>query len=176
MTLAEKAKRIRLVIFDVDGVLTDGKLHYGSDGTEHKSFNVHDGLGMKLLQKSGIEIAIITAKRSNMVEQRMTELGIQHIYQGVSHKLTAYEHLKQKLSLTDDVIAYVGDDLPDLAVLKRVGLSITVANAPSIIQQHADWVTKLAGGMGAAREVSDFILQAQGTYETVIQDYVGKPL
>lgn len=171
-SLVEKAKNIRLVIFDVDGVLTAGTLTYGLNGIEVKNFHVHDGQGMKLLQKTGVTLAIITTCKSDILKRRMLDLDIPHLYQGQIDKLPAYEDIKQKLNLTDQQIAYVGDDLPDLPMLKRVGLAITVANAPKIIQQHTHWITKAKGGKGAVREVCDFIMQAQGTYQTIIDSYL----
>lgn len=170
--LTEKAKKIRLVIFDVDGVLTSGQLTYGSNGIEVKNFHVHDGQGMKLLKKSGVEIAIITACQTDIIKRRMQDLGIEHVYLGQVDKLPAYEDIKNKLNLTDQQIAYVGDDLPDLPMLKRVGLAVTVANAHQLIQEHAHWITKAKGGKGAVREVCDFIMQAQGTYQTIINSYL----
>ncbi len=171
-SLIEKAKAIHLVIFDVDGVLTAGILSYGITGIERKNFHVHDGQGMKLLKKSGVEIAIITTCRSEMTKRRMQDLEIAHVYRGITDKLPAYDDVKQKLNLNDDQIAYIGDDLPDLPILSRVGLAITVPNAPKIIQQHAHWITQSKGGKGAAREVCDFIMQAQGTYQAMIDSFL----
>ena len=172
MSIIEKAKEIRLVIFDVDGVLTTGALYYGVNGTELKKFHVHDGLGLKTLQKVGIPVAIITARQSDIVTRRMQELEIKHVYQNQADKISAYEDIKQKLNLSDEQIAYVGDDLPDLPLLRRVGLAITVANAPKIMQQYAHWTTTLKGGKGAVREVCDFIIQAQGLYSMMIESYL----
>jgi 3-deoxy-D-manno-octulosonate 8-phosphate phosphatase (KDO 8-P phosphatase) len=169
--LIEKAKKIRLAIFDVDGVLTSGKLFYGPSGHELKTFHVHDGQGLKFLQKTGVEIAIITAKKSEIITQRMSDLEIKFVYQGNGDKLPAYEDLKQKLKLNDDEISYVGDDLPDLPVICRVGLGITVPNAPKIMHDYAHWVTTAKGGKGAVREVCDFIMQSQGTYQTILDGY-----
>ncbi len=171
-TISERAKNIKLVIFDVDGVLTAGILSYGTDGIEVKNFHVHDGQGIKLLKQSGVDVGIITTCKSSIVKKRMQDLGIDHLYQNKVDKLPAYEELKQKLHLSDEQIAYVGDDLPDLPMLKRVGLAITVSNAPKIIQQHTHWITKAKGGKGAAREVCDFIMQAQGTYQTIVDSYL----
>jgi 3-deoxy-D-manno-octulosonate 8-phosphate phosphatase (KDO 8-P phosphatase) len=171
-TTAEKARPIRLVISDVDGVLTTGALFYQADGTELKVFNVQDGLGIKMLQQTGVNVAIITARTSEAVAQRMRDLKVEHVYQGQANKLPAYEELKQKLHLTDQEIAYIGDDLPDLPLLRRVGFSVTVPNAPQIIQEHAAWITCAEGGKGAVRELCELIMQAQGTYQPVIDSYL----
>jgi 3-deoxy-D-manno-octulosonate 8-phosphate phosphatase (KDO 8-P phosphatase) len=170
--ILQKAKSIRLALFDVDGIMTPGVLHYGNQGIESKHFHVHDGQGIKLLQKSGVAIGIITTCQSDIVKRRMHDLGIEHIYQGQINKLPAYEDIKQKLHLTDEQISYMGDDLPDLPILSRVGLSITVANAPKIMQEYTHWITKKKGGKGAVREVCDFIMQAQGTYASIIDSYL----
>lgn len=172
--IIEKAKPIRLMIFDVDGVLTTGRLCYGPAGIELKEFHVHDGQWIKFLQKTGVEIAIITAKESNIVEKRMHDLGIDHVYQGNINKLEPYEDLKTKLNLRDEQVAYLGDDLPDLPVICRVGLGMAVANAPAVMQQHACFTTKAKGGRGAAREVCELIMRAQGTYQGVIDGFLGK--
>lgn len=170
--LIEKASTIRLVILDVDGVLTTGALWYGAQGEELKGFHVHDGLGIKLLQKTGIEVAIITARQSEIVLHRMRDLNVTHIYQGYNDKLPAYEDIKQKLQIADNQIAYIGDDLTDLPLLRRVGLAVTVPNAPKIIQEHVHWVTKAKGGKGAVRELCEFILQAQGSYQPILDTYL----
>jgi 3-deoxy-D-manno-octulosonate 8-phosphate phosphatase (KDO 8-P phosphatase) len=172
--IIEKAQRVKLVIFDVDGVLTTGKLLYGSSGTEYKAFHVHDGLGMKLLMQNKIEVGIITARESDIVVKRMRDLGVTHVYQGYSDKVPAYEDLKLKLKFSDEQIAYVGDDLTDLPLIRRAGLGITVPNSPKIMQQHADWVTSLKGGKGAAREVCDFILQTHGLFDAIIKRYLDR--
>ncbi len=172
--ILEKAKHIRLVIFDVDGVLTTGELHYGQKGNELKIFHVHDGQGMKFLLQTGVQIGIITARHSDMTTQRMDDLGITYVYQDQADKVVAYEDLKQKLKLTDQQIAYIGDDLADLPLIRRAGLGITVANGIPILQQHAAWVTKAKGGEGAAREVCELIMQAQGSYQTIIQSYLDR--
>lgn len=173
-TLTEKAKKIRLLTLDVDGVLTAGGMLYGQDGIEAKHFHVHDGQGMRHLLQTGVEIAIITACKSPIIQRRMEDLGIKHVYQQQTDKLMAYEDLKRKLNLTDEQIAYAGDDLPDLPILSRAGLAITVANAPKIMQQHAHMVTQKKGGKGAAREICDFIMEAQGTYQTIIDSYLAR--
>lgn len=171
-SLLDKAKAIRLLILDVDGILTTGAIYYGKDGFEMRGFHIHDGMGMKLLQKANIQVAIISSKKSEAVERRMKELNVEHVYLGQENKLPAYEELKQKLRLTDNDIAYMGDDLPDLPLLRRAGLAITVPQAPEIIRQHVDYITKIKPGKGAVREACEFILEAQGQLQSVIQSYL----
>lgn len=170
--VSDKAKKIRLMILDVDGVLTTGHLTYSANGIEQKDFHVHDGQGLKFLQRSGVEIAIITTCQSLMVKRRTQDLNIKYVYQGQTEKLPAYEELKQKLQLTDEQIAYMGDDLPDLPILRRVGLAISVPNAPQIIRDQVAFVTTKKGGKGAVREVCDFIMQAQNTYQPLVDSYL----
>jgi 3-deoxy-D-manno-octulosonate 8-phosphate phosphatase (KDO 8-P phosphatase) len=163
--IRERAARVKLVIFDVDGVLTDGKLIYAEDGHELKAFHVHDGLGLKRLLANHIEVAVITARLSRIVTERMADLGVAHVYQGQDDKLACFEQLLGALKLEAEETAYVGDDLPDLAVMQRVGFSVAVANAHPWVRERAHWRTRLAGGAGAAREVADLILAAQGRAE-----------
>lgn len=171
-TVFNKAKKIKLLILDVDGVLTSGLIFYGSDGSESKAFHIHDGMGIKLLKKSGIAVAIISSKKSIAVEKRMQDLRVEHVYLGYEDKVPPYEELKEQLQLEDHDIAYMGDDLPDLPLLQRVGLSITVPQAPDIIKQHADIITTKKAGKGAVREISELILSAQGRYQSMIQSYL----
>ncbi len=170
--IMEKAACIRLVIFDVDGVLTDGSLYIGDDGQEYKAFSSLDGHGMKMLQETGVQIGIITGRSSEVVRLRMQSLGIGHVYQGRHDKLPAYEELKHKLGLLDEQVAYVGDDVMDLPVMTRVGLAIAVQDAHSFTRQHAHWITPAAGGRGAAREVCEFIMGAQGKLQRVFEGYL----
>jgi 3-deoxy-D-manno-octulosonate 8-phosphate phosphatase (KDO 8-P phosphatase) len=155
------ARQIRLLILDIDGVMTDGGLQFDNRGEEYKTFNSLDGHGIRMLLDCGIEIAVITGRNSGIVNHRMNELGVRHIYQGYRDKLQAYEKLLQDTGLESGQTAYVGDDLPDLPVMRRVGLAIAVQNAHVFVKQHCDWVTTARGGNGAVREVTDFILQAQ---------------
>ncbi len=171
-TIIEKAKAIRLFILDVDGILTNGMLYYSNHAVEMKAFHIHDGLGIKLLQKTGVIVAIISAKTSEALTRRIKELNIQHAYLGYENKLPAYEELKRILKLEDHEIAYMGDDLPDLPVLSRVGLAITVPQAPDILTQRVDLITKKKAGKGAVREVCEFIMQAQEQFDSVIQSYL----
>jgi len=162
-TINEKAALIRLVIFDVDGVLTDGSLYLGEDGQEFKAFYARDGLGMKMLQLTGVVIGIITAKNSSIVTRRMQALGIKHVFQGQQDKLIAFKQLCEELQLQPQQVAYVGDDVNDVPVMLQVGLAIACADAHFLVIKHAHWQTKTAGGRGAAREVCDLIMQVQGT-------------
>lgn len=162
--ILERAARIRLVIFDVDGVLTDGSLYLGDDGQEYKAFNSRDGHGMVMLQESGVRIGVITGRTSQVVRIRMESLGVAHLFQGCRDKLPAYEALKRELVLEDATIAYVGDDLVDLPIMRRVGLAIAVADAHHLVRGHAHLCTQASGGRGAAREVCELIMEAQGTW------------
>lgn len=170
--ILEKAAQIKLVIFDVDGVLTNGSLFYGDDGQEYKAFHSRDGHGMKMLQKSGVEIGIITGRTSKVVEHRMENLGVQHVYQGKLEKLPAFEELISKLGVKPDEVAYVGDDVVDLPILTRVGLAIAVADAHNLVKQHAHWQTPHGGGQGAAREVCELIMEARGTLDAELRSYL----
>jgi 3-deoxy-D-manno-octulosonate 8-phosphate phosphatase (KDO 8-P phosphatase) len=162
MDIKERAARVRLAVFDVDGVLTDGRLYYGAGGEELKVFHVHDGFGMKRLQKAGVTIAIISGRESVAVTRRMQDLEIEHVFQGDEHKLPIFERLIKRLGLAAEQCACVGDDLPDLPLLQRAGLAVAVANAQPGIREAAHYVTVSRGGRGAAREVCDLILTAQG--------------
>ncbi len=163
--LLERAARVRLAVFDVDGTLTDGRLWYAEDGHETKVFHVHDGLGLKRLQANGVKVALITARISHPVALRAQELDINHVYQGQGDKRTCLCELLDALHLRSDQAAYVGDDLPDLAPMRMVGLAVAVANAHPWIADAAHWQTCRRGGEGAAREVCDLILHAQGKDE-----------
>lgn len=163
--LLERAARVRLLALDVDGVLTDGRLYYDSAGNEMKAFDVRDGLGMRLLALNGIELAIITARQSRMVEARARNLGISRVYQGKFKKLDAFNDLLEQTGLDPDQVCFVGDDWIDLPVLRRVGLAVTVADADAVACEYAHWVTSKPGGRGAVRQVCDLILAAQGLDE-----------
>jgi len=174
--ILNKAAKIKLLVFDVDGVLTDGRLIVGDDGQEYKAFYSKDGLGMKMLQQTGVKIAVITARTSDVVIHRMQNLGIKHIYQGQLEKLPAFEKILTELELTAEQAAYVGDDVIDLPVLKHAGLAITVADAHPLVKQHVHWQTPQCGGRGAARDVCELIMQAQGTLEAHFQKYLGNKI
>ena len=165
------AQKVKLVLLDVDGVLTDGRLYYGNAGEELKAFDIQDGLGIKLLQNAGIKVGIITGRSSVLVERRAKELGIDHLIQGREDKLTALNELLEKITFEFEEIAFVGDDLPDLAIIRRVGLGITPANGNHLIASQALWQTKKSGGNGAVREVAELILSAQGKLESMLAFY-----
>jgi 3-deoxy-D-manno-octulosonate 8-phosphate phosphatase (KDO 8-P phosphatase) len=159
MTKQKKPKHeIKLLILDVDGVLTDGKLYLSDDGIETKIFHVHDGFGLRLLLNNGINVAIISGRKSKATKKRLRELGIKHAYLGVSNKDKPFVELKKKLQIKNENIAYIGDDLPDLSVMQKAGFSIAVANAVEQIRKIADYTTKAKGGEGAVREACEMIL------------------
>lgn len=166
--ILERTKEIKLVIFDVDGVLTDGSIIIGDDGEEYKAFHSRDGHGMKLLQYTGVDVAIITGRTSKVVEHRMENLGIHHVYQGQKVKLPAFEQLLEQLQLSPQQCAYVGDDWVDLAIMSRVGLAIAVQDADAVVKKHAHWITLAKGGKGAAREVCELIMKGQGNLQEQI--------
>ena len=167
----EKIKKIKLLLLDVDGVLTDGSIILGESNYEQKIFNIKDGLGIKLALSSGIEIGIITGRTSEAVRKRAEELEIKILYQGQPDKLKAYDQIKSDLGLTDDQIAFIGDDLNDLKLIQRAGLSCTVNDACDEVKAEVNYVTIRPGGKGAVREVIEMILKRQGKWETLIQKY-----
>lgn len=167
-----RAARVKLMIFDVDGILTDGSLHYGPDGESIKTFNVLDGHGIKLLQQSGVMTAIISARKSPIVARRAADLGIQHLFQGVHDKRSAFELLLADTRIDADACGFIGDDVIDLPILLRVGFAASVPNAHAEVKSRVHYVTQASGGRGAARELCDFILRAQGNYEAVLAPYL----
>jgi 3-deoxy-D-manno-octulosonate 8-phosphate phosphatase (KDO 8-P phosphatase) len=167
-----KAARIRLVVFDVDGVLTDGSLYLGDDGQEYKAFHSRDGHGMAMLKEAGVHIGIITGRTSQVVVHRMASLGVEHVYQGQRDKLPAFEHLLAKLAVSSDEVSFVGDDVVDLPIMTRVGLAIAVADAHPLVMRHAHWRTPNPGGRGAARDVCELILEARGELEGFLRRYL----
>lgn len=168
----QRACAIRLLLLDVDGVLSDGGIFYDSEGQEIKRFHIHDGLGIKLLQQQGISVGIITGRISPMVERRAHELGIELLIQGREDKVVAMQEVVAQHSLTHDAVAYMGDDLPDLAAIHQAGLGIAPANAVEVVRQHAHFVTSATGGNGAVREAAEFILDAQGLLDTIHMRYL----
>ena len=176
MTQANKAdaqaQKIKLIIFDVDGVLTDGGLYFSDEGMEFKRFNSLDGHGIKMLKEFGIEPAIITARESGNVKHRMNNLGIEHYYQGQSNKVLAFEDLLNKLGLEASEVAYMGDDVIDLPVMLKVGLPIAPNNAHELVKEKSALVTDKTGGYGAVREACDFLLKAQDKYDQAMSVYL----
>ncbi len=162
MTPTERAKNIRCVIFDIDGVMTDCKLYLTHDGEEIKAVNVRDGLGLKLLMKHGIEVAVISGRPSAAMQKRLEYLGVPHIWLATEDKLPAYEALKAKLGLSDAQMAHMGDDTPDLPLFAQVGLALAPGDAHRKAKATAHWISEARGGDGAIREAVDFILVAQG--------------
>jgi 3-deoxy-D-manno-octulosonate 8-phosphate phosphatase (KDO 8-P phosphatase) len=172
MDLVQRARNVRLLVLDVDGVLTDGKLYFLADGSEAKAFSILDGQGIKMLMNSGVNAAIITGRTSTIVERRAENLGIKHVVQGREDKRTALDELLNSLQLSYAQVAYLGDDLPDLAPIRCVALGVAVANANSFVRQHAQAVTSLRGGEGAARELCEFIMTAQETLDAAQSAYL----
>jgi 3-deoxy-D-manno-octulosonate 8-phosphate phosphatase (KDO 8-P phosphatase) len=167
----QRAARVKVMIFDVDGVLTDGSLTYGADGEVTKTFNVLDGLGIQLLQKTGVATAIISARNSPIVVRRAADLGIAHVYQGIHDKRVAFGKLLGATGATVEECGYIGDDVIDLPLLLQVGFAVTVPTGHPEVQHRAHYVTKAGGGRGAVREVCDLVMRAQGTYEQALAPY-----
>jgi 3-deoxy-D-manno-octulosonate 8-phosphate phosphatase (KDO 8-P phosphatase) len=170
--LLQRTQAIKLAIFDVDGVLTDGKLYFLVDGSEFKTFNTLDGQGIKMLINSGVRTAIISGRKTPAVERRAQNLGIQHLYQGREDKLDVLDELLAELGLSYEQVAYLGDDLPDLPVIRRVGLGMAVASANQFVREHAHGVTQARGGEGAAREFCELIMRGQGTLDAAQSAYL----
>lgn len=161
-----KAQQVKLLICDVDGVFSDGRIYMGNDGEELKAFHTRDGYGIKALISSGIQVAVITGRKSLIVEKRMTSLGISHIYQGIDNKMEPYQQLLDTYQLAPHQVAYIGDDMVDLAVMQQVGLGVCVADGHPFVKQQADFVTHINGGHGAVRELADLLLQSQDLLQT----------
>ncbi len=170
--LLQRGKKIRLAVFDVDGVLTDGRLYFLEDGSEFKTFNTLDGQGIKMLIASGVTTAIISGRKTPIVERRASNLGIEHVFQGREDKLVVLDGLLAELGLSYEQVAYLGDDLPDLPVIRRVGLGMAVASAAGFVREHAHGVTQARGGEGAAREFCELIMSAQGSLEAALGAYL----
>lgn len=167
----EKAKNIRCLICDIDGVLTDSLIYIDNFGNELKAFNIQDGMGLKLLMAAGIDVAIITTSQNAVVTHRMQQLGIKHYYTGQVDKRAAYQQLKETLGLNDAQFAYIGDDLPDLPIIRQVGLGVAVANAVPQVREFAAWQTTEHGGRGAVRSLCDLILNAQNKLDAALNGY-----
>lgn len=170
--IAARAARIKLLIFDVDGVLTDGSLYLDDEGRELKAFSSLDGHGIKMLKKSGVEIAIITGRSSNLMRVRAKNLNVDHLYQGVEDKLETFMTLSAQFGMASEQIAVMGDDVVDLPMMRRSGLSICVPAAPDCVRQYSHYLTRLPGGKGAAREVCELIMRDQGTLDAQLAPYL----
>lgn len=164
----EQAKNVKLVILDIDGVMTDGRIIIDDNGVEQRNFNIKDGLGVVAMQMSGIEVAIITSKKSGSVRHRAEELRIKRFHEGIKKKTEPYEQMLAEIGIGDAEVAYVGDDLVDLSLMKRVGLPIAVADAVAEVRAAAAWVTPAKGGHGAVREAAEMILKAQGKWDAIL--------
>jgi 3-deoxy-D-manno-octulosonate 8-phosphate phosphatase (KDO 8-P phosphatase) len=170
--LIARFKNIKLLVLDVDGVMTDGGLTIGDDGQEYKTFHAHDGLGMKLLKSAGVELAIITGRTSNVVTKRAESTGVAHFYQGAEDKLAAFNDLIQKNNLDAKQCAFMGDDVVDLPPMLKCGLAIAVPNSPELVLKHAHYVTQKSGGHGAVREICELLMHAQGTFDAVMAKFL----
>ncbi len=170
--ILQKAAKIKLVIFDVDGVLTDGHIYLDDQSIGHKAFHVHDGLGLKLLMKTGVHVAIISSGDAPSVARRMEMLGITAVYQRQNDKRKAFQELLDKEKLSAEQVCFAGDDLIDIPLVRAAGLGIAVASAVPLVKQYADWITNASGGFGAAREICELIMQAQGKLENVFEEYL----
>ncbi len=167
----ERAKKIKLLVMDVDGVLTDGRIILGNYGDEIKNFDVNDGLGIMLVRKSGIKTVILTAKASRVVTKRAKDLKIDKVYHNFHYKIKALEMIRKKFKMNDDAICFVGDDVIDIPVLKRIGLAVSPPNAMIDVKEFAHFITEKPGGRGAVREVCDLLLKAQGKWAEITKPY-----
>lgn len=170
--MRNNAKAVKLMIFDVDGVMTDGGLYYTESGEELKAFNTLDGHGLKMLQASGVKLAIITGRTSKLVEHRARNLGLDYLYQGAHNKLEVFQQLLQEAGVQPEQCGYMGDDVVDLPVMRRVAFSVAVPDAPQIVRQHADYVTVARGGSGAVREACELVMREQGTLDAALAPYL----
>jgi 3-deoxy-D-manno-octulosonate 8-phosphate phosphatase (KDO 8-P phosphatase) len=170
--LEKRAARIRLVLFDVDGVLTDGRLLLHGDGTESKQFHIRDGIVMVWAQRMGLKIGLLSARSSPTTTERAAQLGITLVHQGVTSKLDAYDAIVDDIGLNDEEVAYMGDDIVDIAVLSRVGLAAAPADAVPEVRERVHWVASTAGGAGAARELLELILRAQGQWDAILRSFM----
>lgn len=168
----DKIKRLKLLILDVDGVLTDGRLFFDDHGKEYKCFHARDGHGIKLLRQSGVDVAVISGRKSNSVAIRMQNLGVEHVYQGHENKRAAFAEILKNLGLNAEQVAHVGDDVLDLPIMVQAGFAVAVADAHFAVKRYADWCTQTPGGLGAVREICDLIMQVQGSFEPMLQTYL----
>lgn len=168
----ERARNVRLMAFDVDGVLTDGTVFVSASGEEIKAFNILDGHGLKMLRESGVQLAVISGRASAALERRARELGIDHVLQGLADKLPAFEGLCARIGVAPDACGFMGDDLPDLPILLRCGFAASVPGAPEAVRSRVHYVTRAAGGRGAVREVCELVLAAQGRLDAALERYL----
>ena len=168
----QRARGVRMVIFDVDGVMTDGRLFYGDDGQEYKAFHSLDGHGIKMLRDSGVKIAIITGRTSRLVQARAANVGVHYLFQGADDKLTAFHDLLRQAGLPPEATAFMGDDVVDLPVMRRCGLALSVPSAWPLARSHAHYVTRLPAGGGAVREVCELLMDAQGTLQAQLERFL----
>jgi 3-deoxy-D-manno-octulosonate 8-phosphate phosphatase (KDO 8-P phosphatase) len=171
MTLHAKASRVRLLLFDVDGVLTDGIVLMHADGSESKGFHIRDGAAIVWAQRAGLSIGLLSARSSGATTQRAAQLAIKTVAQGVASKLSAYEEIVREAGVPDDAVAYMGDDLLDIPVLSRAGLSAAPSDAAAEVRARVDWISTSAGGRGAAREFIELILRAQERWDAIVRQY-----
>ena len=171
-SLIARAKAVKLLLFDVDGVLTDGSLFLDNHGEEYKAFNSRDGHGLKMLQRNGVAIGIITGRNSQIVAHRTRELGIAHVRQGCADKLPVYEEMIRELGFKPEQVGFVGDDVVDLPIMLRAGFAVSPQDGHFLVKRHAHWVTPSAGGRGAGRDVCELLMLAQGTYAAEMQRYL----
>lgn len=164
-------EKIKMIIMDVDGVLTDGKIIFSSDGIETKAFDIQDGMGITLARQAGLLTGIITGRESEIVKRRASELSYDVIFQGSSDKIRSYDKIKKQFDISDEEVCYVGDDLPDIPVMKNAGFAVAVANAREEVKKTADFVTECSGGCGAIREVVEKILKAQNKFDSLLKKY-----
>ncbi len=169
--ISDRLKKIKILLMDVDGVLTDGGIIYDDNGIETKVFNVKDGLGIRLLTNAGIKVGVVTGRKSKALYHRCKNLGIDHIFDGIGDKAAVLDVVSERTGVPPEEIAFVGDDLPDLSLMKKVGLSIAVKNAHEIILENADMVTSCEGGTGAVREVCEAMLKARGVWESILERF-----
>ena len=167
--MKKNLKKIKMILMDVDGVLTDGKIIFTSAGTEIKEFNIQDGMAITLARMAGLKTGVITGRESKMVQQRAEELGYDFISQGNTKKFSRYEEIKKQFGFSNEEVCYIGDDLPDMPILKKVGFSVAVANARDELKAISDYTTEKSGGNGAVREVIDKILKAQGIFDKLVE-------
>ncbi|WP_293934347.1 HAD family hydrolase [Iodobacter sp.] len=170
--MTDKAKAVRLMIFDVDGVMTDGSLFYSDSGEELKAFNSLDGHGLKMLSTSGVKLAIITGRTSKLVEKRAKDLGVDYLYQGAHDKGVSFEELLKVAGLSADACGYMGDDVIDLPVMRRVAFAVAVPDSPQLVRKYAHYISGSQGGRGAVREVCEYLMQAQGTFDAAMAPYL----